>query len=788
MKAFKHQLKSIAHSEKTDIVYDCSDPGCVSADTEFLTPTGWKRIDQYTEGDLVAQFHPDTRTVEFVPPRAYVKKPCDTMIHIAPARGTSQRLSPEHRVLYYRDDGSHGVCSADEFMTELHKVGANRFGRKFCTTFSVQGKQGIDLADSSIRVMVAVIADGHFNSPSNRCTVRLKKARKIARLRRLLDQAAIAYQERQCGGQPDFTVFTFYAPRREKEFGEFWWGATQAQLEVIADELPHWDSSVSSRPSAGIRFATNSKASADFAQYAFAAAKRPASAREVVRVRTDEDRFVEVSYCVHAKAEDALAGPGRKDSVYAAPNPEGFKYCFEVPTSFLLLRHNGYIFATGNTGKTFVRIKVYEARHKNQRKRKAALVFAPKSLLRSTWANDFKKFAPKVKVSVATAEKREAAFTEEADVYVTNVDAAKWVAKQPKKFFERFDELIVDESSAYKHPTSQRSKAIAKIAKHFKYRTCMTGTPNGRSIVDVWHQVFILDQGKRLGSSFYAFRNAVCESKQVGPNAHALKWTDKDGAEEAVFGLLQDIVIRHKFEDCVDIPANHRYTLPYFLSERHLKAYREMEKTQLLLLTPRTADNALKAITGQKQTKHLITAVNAAVVAAKLLQIASGAVYDENGNYHLIDDGRYSMVLDLVEERDHSLVLFHWQHQRDELIKQAEARGVSYCVMDGKTPERERDLLVARYQRGDFQVMFGHPKTVGHGLTLTRGTTTIWASPTYDAEIFAQGSKRQHRLGQTKKTETITIVAESTIDERVMEVLEGKNARMKNLLDLFELA
>ena len=87
-------------------VLDASDPGCVSCDTEYLTPTGWKRIDQYTPGDLVAQFHPEHCSIEFVEPVAYIKEPCAEMVAIAPVRGTSQLLSPEHRVLWYSDDKS----------------------------------------------------------------------------------------------------------------------------------------------------------------------------------------------------------------------------------------------------------------------------------------------------------------------------------------------------------------------------------------------------------------------------------------------------------------------------------------------------------------------------------------------------------------------------------------------------------------------------------------------------------------------------------------------------------
>ena len=157
----------------------------------------------------------------------------------------------------------------------------------------------------------------------------------------------------------------------------------------------------------------------------------------------------------------------------------------------------------------------------------------------------------------------------------------------------------------------------------------------------------------------------------------------------------------------------------------------------------------------------------------------------QSGEAVLVDDGRYKMVLDLVEERKHSLVFFHWKHQRDALVAEADKRGLNFCVLDGTVDEHERDRFVTNYQAGVYQVMFAHPKSAAHGLTLTRGTTTIWSSPTYDLELFEQGSKRQHRMGQTQKTETITLIAPGTIEERVYEILQGKNARMKHLLDLF---
>ena len=259
------------------------------------------------------------------------------------------------------------------------------------------------------------------------------------------------------------------------------------------------------------------------------------------------------------------------------------------------------------TGKTFVRIMAVAKRIK-QRKVRKMLVLAPKTLLESVWAEDFKKFAPHLRVVVSTAGKHEKVFKEEADIYVINIDAVKWLAKQPKSFFAGFDELAVDESPAYKHHTSQRSKAISKISVHFKYRTCMTGTPNSNSITDVWHQVKILDGGKRLGPTFFGFRNAVCVPEQVGRSQHAIRWHDKEGAEEVVFGLLSDIVIRHKLEDCTDIPANHEYTLPFRMEGKHRKAYDQMAEDAIHLRSDFFIGRQVAQVCIQARRAHVVVA------------------------------------------------------------------------------------------------------------------------------------------------------------------------------------
>lgn len=401
----------------------------------------------------------------------------------------------------------------------------------------------------------------------------------------------------------------------------------------------------------------------------------------------------------------------------------------------------------------------------------AALVIAPKSLLQSAWEDDFKKFAPHVRTQVCTATKREASFAIPADVYITNTDAAVWLAKQPPKFFKRFNRLIIDEGSAFKHPTSQRSRAIAKIKKHFEYRLILTGTPNSNTIVDIWNLINILDDGKRLGKSYFHFRASVCAPVQVGPQPNMLKWEDKPGAEFAVSQLISDIVIRHKFEECIDIPPNYTYSVPFHMPPAQTRAYKQMEIQGISLFE-----------------KRAITTLNAAGVATKLLQIASGATYSgtTGEEYVSIANERYELIADLIEQRGNCVVFFNWKHQRDGLTKEFENRGITYTMIDGTTASNARKTAVDHFQAGFYKVLLAHPQSAAHGLTLTKGTSTIWASPTYNLEHFIQGNKRIYRAGQTEKTETVVVIAPGTIEEHIFNVLQTKDARQTSMLDLLK--
>lgn len=444
----------------------------------------------------------------------------------------------------------------------------------------------------------------------------------------------------------------------------------------------------------------------------------------------------------------------------------------QISMEFLASTPRALDMSDPGTGKTFVEIEDIYRNYRDDND--ATLVLAPKSLLQSAWGDDIDKFRPDLPYSIAWAENREEAFKQHAAVYITNIDAATWLAKQKPAFFKRFSRLIIDESTAFKHATSQRSKAMAKIAKHFEFRRAMSGTFYSNHITDVWHQTYLIDDGERLGNSFFKFRAAVCDPVQNGPKAEHIKWEERSNARVAVAALLQDITVRHVFEDCIDIPANHEYTVPHHLPKKLRRVYDQMEAASIAEFKGK-----------------IISAPNAAVVQAKLQQIASGAVYalgdtEGVGAYELLDTSRYELIADMVEQRQHGVVFFHWTHQRDELIKQFDKRGITWCLYDGTVGDKARAQNKRDFQAGFYNVFLAHPKSAGHGLTLTKGTYTLWASPTYSAELLRQGKQRVYRNTQQSKTENIILLGADTVDQFAHERCNDRTMRGAELNSYLE--
>ena len=429
------------------------------------------------------------------------------------------------------------------------------------------------------------------------------------------------------------------------------------------------------------------------------------------------------------------------------------------------IKHHDRVMVTSDpgTGKTISTIAGFK-----RKGCKKALVLAPLSILRPSWLDDIRKFDPSLKAAIAHGKDRQKNIIKDNNIVISNHDAVKWLAKMDPSAFKDYDFLCIDEFTVFKNPNSQRSKACRVLASYFPNLVMLSGTPNSNLITDIWHPAYLLDQGERLGGSFYRFRMKVCRPVQVGPQPNMLRWENREGAEEMVADWLRDITVRFRLEDCIDIPPN---TL------RHL--YVDLPKKIRMKYDELAYHSYLETQNGT------INAIHAGARVKKLLQLLSGAVYDSEGNVVSLHNERYELVMQLVNERAHSVVAFNWKHERDALIKIAMKQGIPYGVIDGSVNQSTRAKVVTDFQEGKLRVVFAHPQSAGHGLTLTRGSATIWCSPTYNAEHFQQFNRRIYRAGQTKKTETICIAARDTQEIDVYEKLNGKLTRMDDLLALF---
>lgn len=448
-----------------------------------------------------------------------------------------------------------------------------------------------------------------------------------------------------------------------------------------------------------------------------------------------------------------------------------FKSTVEVPppfehqsktTEFILDKQRCYIGSDPGTGKTRSCLDAIA------QARLPTLVLAPKAILEPAWANDAARFTPWLRVQPCYADKRGEYFRTAADVHVTNHDAAKWLAENPWAYADK-KLLIIDEATAYKNKDAVRSRAMLKVASHFEHVVLMCGTPMPQGLEDIWHQFLILDGGERLGKSFYRFRDATYNSEATPFGI--TKWVEKPGAREVVADLIADVFIRFELEECIDMPEKVERTISFKLPPKQQRIYDQMVRDAVL-----------------EMEGTAITAVNAASLLGKLLQIASGCAYDVHGVPILVDNARAQLIAQLCAEREHSLVAFQWTHQRDQILLALGEVGIprdQVAVVDGSF-HGDIQQLVNDFQAGKYRVLLAHPKSASHGLTLTKATTTIWASPTYELERFEQFNRRIYRAGQTQRTEFLFIAAENTVDTKAYARLTQKADAQNDLITLLK--
>jgi len=317
------------------------DIGCVDKDTEFLSPTGWKKISEYN-GEEIAVYDKTTNSTKFSKPLAFIKNKESEFYHLKTKYGINQMLSKEHTVLLEK-----GAQNRPKSRGQLYTMSAEQLYHKhnnlqlgirdyFISEIpNLQIKTNIPLNDEQIRVQIMVMADAHLENKTS-CHLSFKKERKINRAKQLLNAAHIEYTEKIYG---DVTKIRFKPPVMEKRISYFY-PASIKQLAVICDEIKFWDYAIDQNAYCSIH-----KDDVDFVQYAFAT--------QGVRTSINHDnRERNASYrCLIAasKPRVQLAGTPKTDIKIVA-SVDGYKYCFTTDTGFWIMRRGGCIAITGNCG------------------------------------------------------------------------------------------------------------------------------------------------------------------------------------------------------------------------------------------------------------------------------------------------------------------------------------------------------------------------------------------------------------------------------------------------------
>lgn len=396
------------------------------------------------------------------------------------------------------------------------------------------------------------------------------------------------------------------------------------------------------------------------------------------------------------------------------------------------------------------------------------LVIGPLRVVRDTWPAEAEKWDHlkelDVSVIVGTAKERIAALNHPSLIYVLNRETVKWLVEYYEKNGLRwdFDMVVIDELSSFKNHQSQRFKWLRKVRPFVKRWVGLTGTPTSNGLMDLWAEVGILDGGERLGRFIGRYREAYFKPGSMNPQSGIVfSYTPRPGAEKQIYEKISDITISMKALDYLQLPECVSVRHEVELSAPERKLYDQMKRDLIIPLEDGDID-----------------AANAASLSNKLLQMADGAVYDEEHNVRTIHNKKLEALEDLIEAANgQSVLVAYWfKHDRERIL--AHLTNAGYSTRDIRSSEDIRD-----WNNGAVPVALIHPASAGHGLNIQQGGhILIWFGLTWSLELYQQTNARLWRQGQSEVVTIHHIVCKDTVDEDVLAALEQKDVTQERLI------
>ena len=386
------------------------------------------------------------------------------------------------------------------------------------------------------------------------------------------------------------------------------------------------------------------------------------------------------------------------------------------------------------------------------------LIVAPLRVANTVWKQEAQKWdhLKHLKISIVTGNhnNRIKAMQTDADIYVINRENVDWLFGIKWKN-TKLDMLVIDESSSFKSHKSKRFKALRNNTKDFKSVVLLTGTPSTNSIADLWSQMYLIDNGERLGRTLGNFRSRFLT--QAGYMSYT--WKPRKGADKEIQKLIEDVCITMSAEDYLELPEKISLSEYVELPENVQAQYNELEKE--FLITLESGD---------------IEALSAATLGNKLLQMCNGAVYDSEGIAHIMHDIKLKALKEIIEDHPNENFLIAYNFKSD-LVR------LSKTFPQGVTLSKSTEDIT-KWNKGKIKLLFAHPASAGHGLNLQAGgSNIIWFGLNWSLELYQQFNARLHRQGQDKPVKIIHIVVKDGIDEKVMKALGSKAKTQKDLLE-----
>lgn len=388
------------------------------------------------------------------------------------------------------------------------------------------------------------------------------------------------------------------------------------------------------------------------------------------------------------------------------------------------------------------------------------LVVAPLRVARDTWPAEIEKWEHlqhlTYSVVVGTPKERRAALMANADITIINRENLQWLIED-SGFPFTYDMVCIDELSSFKNHKSKRFQALMKVRPKVKRIIGLTGTPSSNGLMDLWAEFKLLDMGQRLGRFITQYRNDYfLPDKRNGQIIYSYK--PMPYAEDAIYRKISDMTISMKSTDHLKMPelVSSRYEVK--LSEAEAQRYDDL-KQELILQLP----------------EGEVTAANAASLTGKLVQLANGAIYSDDGDTVEFHDRKLDALEDIIEAANGKplLVAYWFKHDLQRIKQRFEVREI----------KSSKDI--ADWNKGDIPVAVIHPASAGHGLNLQAGgSTLIWFGLTWSLELYQQTNARLWRQGQTAGTVVIQhIITKGTIDERILKALSLKELTQNSLID-----